>query len=90
MKWLARCVCVCVCVCVYGEFGYWKERNGYGVCVFSLGSPPVNTYHSDTSSAETSRIPSYENKHHGNGEKRRKTEEEQNINGHEHLDTYAI
>ena len=44
------------------------------MCVFSLGRPPRNTYHSDTGSAETSRIPSYENKHHGNierGEERR-------------------
>lgn len=47
--------------------------------MFSLGLPPRNTYHSDTGSAETSKIPSYENKHHGNvkerGNERRKGKE---------------
>lgn len=42
--------------------------------MFSLGFPPRNTYHSDTGSAETSKIPSYENKHHGNVEEKRGNE----------------
>lgn len=39
--------------------------------MFRLGWPPRNTYHGDTSSAETSRIPSYKNKHHGKREERK-------------------
>lgn len=39
MKWLEVCMCVVI----------QRKRNRYGVCVFSLGCPPRNTYHSDTS-----------------------------------------
>lgn len=41
MKWLEVCVCVCMVI--------QRKGNRYGVCVFSLGCPPRNTYHSDTS-----------------------------------------
>lgn len=54
-RW-ARCARPCVCACA---FGYWKGKKWIWVCVFSLGLHPRNTYHSDTSSAESSRIPSY-------------------------------
>lgn len=58
-------------MCVVGLVIERKGMDMSSVCVFNLGFPPKNTYHSDTGSAKTSKIRCYENKHHRSVEERK-------------------
>lgn len=48
------------------------ERKGMDMAYVCLALASLPEIHTTVTLAEPSRIPSYENKHHGNGEERRK------------------